>query len=364
MCFKSMVASVACGVSAVAAIRHWRRRCGDVSKRRFSQESGPENLRVIGERCARQGGTLKVDMQVVLELKLRCDDHSLPCQLLIDMNGGFSHFDAIINNKVQSVVRTSGERETWKFALPDAHSNCSETTVWIVKRTEARQSQLMPPLRWIPPAIITKPAVIYGVVVSKGYTVLPQELTLAARRIEIIGDSDVAAFGNEGSASTISLCSILGLQVSQQNISNSWAHAVCRMLHAEPSVVAWSSIAVHQNAVMSDPPERPNWSLAKNSAWSYEPHFLGAPPNALQTSAPRVPSNMSPVGHDTCTMIIVVVHACPMIIVHACILIVVQNVLWCYMLVLRHSTCIYYDLSTCIYDDHRACMYYDPRTCM
>ena len=50
------------------------------------------------------------------------------------------------------------------------------------------------------------------------------------------------------------LRSLLGMRVGHQNVCNSWAHVLCRMLDAEPSVVAWSGIGVAQNAKHCDPP--------------------------------------------------------------------------------------------------------------
>ena len=52
--------------------------------------------------------------------------------------------------------------------------------------------------------------------------------------------------------------------------------------------------------------------------------------------------NMSLVGHDACTMIII--HACT----YAC----------------DNSTCMYYAHDTCMYHDHSTCMYYSHSTCM
>ena len=115
---------------------------------------------------------------------------------------------------------------------------------------------------------------------------------------------------------------------------------------------------------------------------------LAAPPTALcfprGLRPPDPPTwitpNMSPLGHDECTVIIV--HACTMIIVHACTMIIVHawititvhactffrrtcmcydhSTCWYY----GHSTCMHYDHSTSMYYDHSTCMYYDHSTCM
>ena len=47
---------------------------------------------------------------------------------------------------------------------------------------------------------------------------------------------------------------MLKMSNSTQNVGNSWAHVLSRVLDAEPSVVAWSGIGVHTNAEHCDPP--------------------------------------------------------------------------------------------------------------
>jgi hypothetical protein len=222
--------------------------------------NGPLPLRVLGERREQRNGETTLDFQCTLELRVvreDSDDNSA-CALHFDMEGGHSFFNAIINDKVQSLVRTDSGRKTFSFALPDVHGQ-QETTVWIVKRTESALIQLIPPLQLCPYTIKTSPITIYGVHAEGCKLVPPQtneeEDLSQIRKIEFIGDSDTAAFGNEGAPCEISVSSMLfRLHASSQNISNSWAHMLCRMLEAEPSVVAWSGIGVHQNAQFSDPP--------------------------------------------------------------------------------------------------------------
>ena len=69
------------------------------------------------------------------------------------------------------------------------------------------------------------------------------------------------------------------------------------------------------------------------------------PPDPPSSTTP----NMSSLGHDTCSMIIV--HACPMYDHSTC-------------MSYDHRRCMYYDHSTCMYYDQSTCMYYDQCTCM
>lgn len=107
----------------------------------------------------------------------------------------------------------------------------------------------------MPPQCFTSPATVYSVRLSNGWTFSdPRAISQSTRRIEFVGDSDLAAFGGEGSATEMGIWAMLRMHNSTQNISNSWAHMLSRMLQAEPSVVAWSGIGVAQNAEHCDPP--------------------------------------------------------------------------------------------------------------
>lgn len=204
-------------------------------------------IRVIGGRFSRRGTALALDFQCVIELRVQCP---CACVLSVDMAGGFSWFDAIVDGQVQSTVQSTGSRAIFDFDLPDA---LGETTVWLVKRTEPWLTQLFPPLQYLPLECSTSTAVVYGVSVSENSTIC-EPPPPAARRIEFVGDSDCAAFGGEGEATELSLWGILKMSNSTQNVSNSWAHILSRMLDAEPSVVACSGIGVHTNAEHCDPP--------------------------------------------------------------------------------------------------------------
>ena len=99
--------------------------------------------------------------------------------------------------------------------------------------------------------------------------------------------------------------------------------------------------------------------------------FWGA---SLPGPPPSIWPNMSPIGHDTCTMIIVhtctemivhartmiVVHACTMIIVHVCTMIIVHA---CIMIIARACTMIIVHACTMIIV-HVSChawLMFDPR---
>ena len=83
--------------------------------------------------------------------------------------------------------------------------------------------------------------------------------------------------------------------------------------------------------------------------------------------SPSSSSNMSPIGHDTCSVIIVhartmiIVRACTMIIMHACTMIIVHA---CTMIIVHACTvsivhaCAMIIVHACNYYDHSTCMYY------
>jgi len=239
-------------------------------------------VRVLGERCVRDAGSLKLDFQAVIQLRIaRCSGcNSLQigeAMLHVTMNGGFAHFDVLIKGEevVQATVKTTGAQQEYTFALPSlCKSGSPETEIWLVKRTEALHPQVLPPLQYLPPVLTTKSSTLTQVRVSAGFELL-QHCTLSTKRkIEFVGDSDMAAFGNEGPPTLCTAYEILGelirvtvrpfhlihqlcvsgMQVVYQNITNSWSHALARMLNAEPSVVAWSGIGVAQNATNCTPP--------------------------------------------------------------------------------------------------------------
>ena len=228
---------------------------------------GSSLVRVLGDRCVRDPqGTLTLDYQATIVFGVRALSGSEPsaCNLRVKMDGGFSHFDALVDGAHQSTVCTGGGLATYTFALPGvatyrglSGNRGGETfhTVSLVKRTEAALAQLLPPLQVCPPRIQTHAAVLHSLTTSPGYEIcaLPN---IARRKIEFVGDSDTAAFGCEGAATIMGLRSMLGMRLAHQNISNSWSYALCRMLDAEPSVVAWSGIGVAQNASYCDPPGR------------------------------------------------------------------------------------------------------------
>lgn len=89
-------------------------------------------------------------------------------------------------------------------------------------------------------------ATLHGVGLSAGFALAERA---PPRRIEFVGDSNLAAFGVLGAPTTLGLRGLLfGLGLSQQSIGHSWAHVLCRMLDAEPCVVGWSGVGVEQNA--------------------------------------------------------------------------------------------------------------------
>ena len=204
-------------------------------------------VRFVGERrLIHPDGSATFDWQSVILLRLRrVVPDATPCALLVDMAGGWNAFNLLAAGRVQSAVQTRrGSRETYTLPIRDAaEQECFD--VQLVKRTEPAIGQLLPPGK-------TTAVRLFGFAVPLGWELVPLPATQPTqRRIEFLGDSDLAAFGLEGPPTTMSLCGVLGLRNRYQNITNSWAHTVARMLQAEPSVLAWSGVGVCQNAAMS-----------------------------------------------------------------------------------------------------------------
>ena len=194
--------------------------------------------RCIGDRCIRKDGTLIFDFQTGLEFYVRPEFDSVTGGTLeIDMDGGRNHFDVLLDGEFHSTVWTTWEwsrRRTYTINLMSG-----TRTVALVKRTEPAAVQLVPFAK-------VRPVTVYGVRLSPGWALAAP--SVPARRVEVVGDSDVAAFGVHGPPTGVSLLQLLRIGLAHQNIRSSWAHILCAHLGAEPSVIAWSGIGVSQNS--------------------------------------------------------------------------------------------------------------------
>ena len=210
-------------------------------------------IRVAGERCERdtERHALTFDNQVMVVMRIAAPKPGIPCGLVLDLDGGGNSFDVLVDGKLHSTFWTNRwvyrrGRHTLVLSGGAADDGVGAVlTVTLVKRTEPKSVQL-----WL--LFVARPATLHSVELSPGWDMLPPRLT--PRRVEFVGDSDMAAFGVEGPPTPISLRGLLGVRDRHQNISSSWTHMLCRMLEAEPSVVAWSGVGAHQNAVMCQTP--------------------------------------------------------------------------------------------------------------
>jgi hypothetical protein len=204
-------------------------------------------VRFVGERrLINVDGSVTFDWQSVILLRLRrVSADAAACALMVDMLGGWNTFNLLVGGRVQAAVHTD-RRSRKTYTMPIRDTTAQDTfDVQLVKRTEPAIGQLLPPGK-------TTAVRLFSFAVPSGWELAPLVAAPSARRrIEFLGDSDLAAFGLEGSPTTMSLCGVLGLRNRYQNITNSWAHTVARMLDAEPSVLGWSGVGVHQNAAMS-----------------------------------------------------------------------------------------------------------------
>ena len=197
-------------------------------------------LRLVGGRGVIDeiAGTLTWDWQSMLTFAVRRSVGGAPCRLSLDV-GGDADFNVLVNGTLQTVLRTGRRRATYALDLDAPPA----ATVHLVKRVEA---QPLNPLAAAVGASRPSVVVLHGVGAGEGWALGPEPP--CARRIEFVGDSDLAAFGVDARASLIGLRALCTIRRADQNVSNSWAHVLARMLGAEPSVVAWSGVGVYQNA--------------------------------------------------------------------------------------------------------------------
>ena len=153
---------------------------------------GSTLVRVLGDRCARDPeGTLTLDFQATIEFGVRrttlASAAPADCRLRVTMDGGFSHFDALVSDAHQSTVRTRGGVATYTFALPSLSGSRGAVvhTVSLVKRTEAALPQLLPPLQLCPPRIKTHAAVLHSLATSVGWVICAGPRTVR-RKIEFV----------------------------------------------------------------------------------------------------------------------------------------------------------------------------------
>ena len=209
-------------------------------------------LTIVGGRCVRSGGTLTWDAQTELQFSMEPEEHhdisreSVVIEFV--MNAGRNHFNLLSDGCLlasfstpQLVART----KSYTFSMP---GRARPLTISLFKRTEAGAAQLWPPSS-------TLPVILHGVRIPAGWRLVEPTASLRARRqrrIEVIGDSDVAGFGNEGDPSPISFRGLLGAKLGTQNGINTWGQLLARMLNAEASVVAISGVGVCVNAMLKD----------------------------------------------------------------------------------------------------------------
>lgn len=126
--------------------------------------------------------------------------------------GGRNYFQVIVDGEPKSVLKTDPTKEVYPLVdgLPDG-----EHEVALYKRTEARVGEIL--FRGFDP---------------KG-TILPVPQG-PERRIELIGDSITAGFGNEGPNAT---CPFVP---SEENQYNTYGAIAARALGAEHVTIAWS----------------------------------------------------------------------------------------------------------------------------
>ena len=87
----------------------------------MSARSPVADLRVIGDRCRRDEGTLSIDFQVTMQILVQRQAEcraGAACVLSITMDGGSSHFDALVDDELQCTVETSGSIDVYDFNLP------------------------------------------------------------------------------------------------------------------------------------------------------------------------------------------------------------------------------------------------------
>ena len=169
------------------------------------------------------------------------------------MDGGKNIFAIDVGGTRSTLVTKRHAVEEYVVAL-DLDASAA-TTITIVKRTEAK-------VEWGVLASSGSAVTMHGVLLDASGELTPAP-TLPERTLEVFGDSDTCAYGNEGPRTGSSIFSMINsLRPVEQDASRSWAAIVGASLNAQVHMIAWSGVGVAWNAplVNADAPMAGMWS--------------------------------------------------------------------------------------------------------
>jgi lysophospholipase L1-like esterase len=157
-------------------------------------------------------------------------------------SGSGNYFQVVLDGRPQAALATSSQRELYTIAdgLPEGDHD-----VLLLKRTEARVGEVQ----------------FLGFVASNGTSLLPPP-PAPARRIEFIGDSITAGYGNDGPNEHCRFTP------QTENAYDAYAARTARALGADSVTVAWSGKTIDGMSELYDRalPERPD-SLWDSRVW-------------------------------------------------------------------------------------------------
>ena len=212
-------------------------------KRRFIGATDPRVL--ICGRTVVADGAVKFDWPgVVIRLAVRGAS-----KVYLRMDGNKNYFAVEQEGRPASSFGTK-RRTVKEYLLPvDLNEKETTTSLTVTKRTEAKAEFSL-----FSSSSVTGVVTLLGVVLESDVdgAELDQPPPFPPRRLEVYGDSDTCAFGNEAKRTGVGILSMLNsFCPNKQDASNSWPLLLGQLLDAQVHLIAWSGIGINWNAPMS-----------------------------------------------------------------------------------------------------------------
>ena len=210
---------------------------------------------------------------------------------------GYNAFEVTIDGASRSVVRTSPTRELYPVA---EGLEVREHELTFAKRTEALFGEVQ----------------LLGFVPASGGELRPASAWRPVRRVELVGDSITAGYGDEGATPTCPF------SVSTENELAAYGAVAARELGAEHVTIAWSGKTIAGMAALYDRvlPGRPEvrWDAASwvpdargrkpgdqrhapGPTTEEEAFVVGLPMRSSRASAPRIRTRSSSARSGRCS---------------------------------------------------------------
>jgi hypothetical protein len=189
------------------------------------------HVQIIGRFCALEGGSVEYDWPGVRAvLRVRGTR-----QVIVSLNGGGAYYNVEVDGHVRGVLCTHKHGSYLYMVLENLDPNRSYT-VALVRRCD--------------PVLCTaltrySPTVLDGFRLDPDAQLYP--VHRSHRRIELVGDSDLAALGVEADQPTAH--NSLFLFGDMQNVEKGFGAQLARLLDAEYQCIAWSGKGVRRQSI-------------------------------------------------------------------------------------------------------------------